>query len=127
MLDDFNREGFGIEVDFSLPAMRVVRNLNQIIDWRDKPATIRVYNDPAYVSALLMQWAGKRGIAIEYTQLGKLQQNACAERNNRTMRHEWLAKTSLKRYRRPRIRPRNGSGHATTTGKTWPSAALHPL
>ena len=34
VLDDFNREGLGIEVDFSLPAERVVRALNQIIEWR---------------------------------------------------------------------------------------------
>ncbi|SMP16175.1 hypothetical protein SAMN06265373_10327 [Shimia sagamensis] len=32
VLDDFNREGLGIEVDFSLPAERVVRSLNQIIE-----------------------------------------------------------------------------------------------
>lgn len=34
---DFNREGLGIEVDFSLPAERVVLTLNQIIEWRGKP------------------------------------------------------------------------------------------
>ena len=44
VLDDFNREGLGIEVDFSLPAQRVVRSLNQIIEWRGKPKTIRVDN-----------------------------------------------------------------------------------
>ena len=37
VLDDFNREGLCIEVDFSLPAERVVRSLNQIIEWRGKP------------------------------------------------------------------------------------------
>lgn len=42
--DDFNREGLGIEVDFSLPAERVVRALNQIIEWRGAPKTIRVDN-----------------------------------------------------------------------------------
>ena len=31
VLDDFNREGLAIEVDFSLPSERVVRTLNQII------------------------------------------------------------------------------------------------
>ena len=36
VLDDFNREGRGIEVDFSLPVERVVRSLNQIIAWRGK-------------------------------------------------------------------------------------------
>ena len=51
VLDDFNREGLGIEVDFSLPAERVVRNLNQIIQWRGKPQVIRVDNGPEYVSA----------------------------------------------------------------------------
>jgi len=39
---DFNREGLGIEVDFSLPAERVVRSLNRIIEWRGKPQIIRV-------------------------------------------------------------------------------------
>ena len=89
-MDDFNREGLGIEVDFSLPAMRVVRSLNRIIEWRGKPATILVDNGPEYVSGLLMEWAEKRGIAIEYIQPGKPQQNAYIERYNRTVRHEWL-------------------------------------
>ena len=44
VLDDFNREGLAIEVDFSLPAERVVRALNQIIGWRGKPLAIRVDN-----------------------------------------------------------------------------------
>ena len=42
--DDFNREGMGIEVDFSLPAELVVRAMNQIIEWRGAPKTIRVDN-----------------------------------------------------------------------------------
>lgn len=46
VLDDFNREGLGIEVDFSLPAERVVRTLNQIIEWRGSQGTIRGDNGP---------------------------------------------------------------------------------
>jgi putative transposase len=42
VLDDVNREGPGIKVDFSLTALRVVRSLNPIIECRGKPATIRV-------------------------------------------------------------------------------------
>ena len=34
VLDDYNREGLGIEVDKSLPALRVIRALDQIIEWR---------------------------------------------------------------------------------------------
>jgi putative transposase len=44
VLDDFNREGLGIEIDFSLPAERVIRSLNRIIEWRGKPEAIRVDN-----------------------------------------------------------------------------------
>ena len=44
VIDDFNREGLGIEVDFSLPAARVIRALNQIIEWRGRPCTIRCDN-----------------------------------------------------------------------------------
>ena len=46
VLDDFNREALGIEVDFSLPAVCVVRSLNRIIDWRGAPKVIRVDNGP---------------------------------------------------------------------------------
>ena len=37
VLDDINREGLIIEADFSLPAERVMRSLNRIIEWRGKP------------------------------------------------------------------------------------------
>lgn len=90
VLDDFSREGLGIEVDFSLPAERVVRTLNQIIEWCGKPLSIRVDNGPEYVSSTLMTWAEKQGIALTYIQPGKPQQNAYVERYNRTVRHEWL-------------------------------------
>jgi transposase InsO family protein len=41
VLDDYNREGLGIEVDESLPALRVIRALDRIIEWRGKPNAIR--------------------------------------------------------------------------------------
>ncbi|SMC31175.1 Integrase core domain-containing protein [Polynucleobacter kasalickyi] len=44
IIDDFNREDLGIEVDFSLPSERVIRSLDQIIGWRGKPCVIRADN-----------------------------------------------------------------------------------
>jgi len=61
VLDVFNREGLGIEVDFSLPTERVVRSLNRIIEWREKPTIIPVDNGPEYISGKLMAWAEKNG------------------------------------------------------------------
>lgn len=41
VIDDFNREGLCIDVDFSLPSERVAQSLDQIIEWRGKPQVIR--------------------------------------------------------------------------------------
>jgi len=90
VLDDFNREGLGIEVDFSLPAERMIRSLDRIIEWRGKPASIRVDNGPEYISGKLLAWAEQHCISIRHIQPGKPQQNAYVERYNRTVRHEWL-------------------------------------
>ncbi|HET8711860.1 MAG TPA: IS3 family transposase [Spongiibacteraceae bacterium] len=90
VIDDFNREGLAIEVDFSLPAERVVRALNRIIEWRGQPKMIRCDNGPEYISTTLRTWTEQRGICIEYIQPGKPQQNAYIERYNRTVRYDWL-------------------------------------
>ena len=50
---DLNRGGLGIEVDFSLPAERVIRSLDRIIEWRGKSGTIRVDNGLEYISEKL--------------------------------------------------------------------------
>ena len=44
----------------SLPAERVVRSLDQIIEWRGKPLAIRSDNGPEYISATLITWARSR-------------------------------------------------------------------
>ncbi len=90
VIDDFNREGLGIDVDFSLPAERVIRALEQIIEWRGQPNAIRCDNGPEYISGVLQAWAEKRGIRLDYIQPGKPQQNAYIERYNRTVRYDWL-------------------------------------
>ena len=91
VLDDFNREGLCIDVNFSLPAERVVRSLNQIIEWRCTPQTINLDNGPEYISGTLMAWDEKRGVRLEHIQPDKPQQNAYIERYNRTVRGEWLS------------------------------------
>ena len=56
VIDDFNCEGVGIEVDFSLPSERVIRLLDRIIEWRGKPDAIRCDNGPEYISAVTLGW-----------------------------------------------------------------------
>jgi putative transposase len=90
LLDDYNREGLEIEVDFSLPSLRVIRTLERVIQWRGKPKKLRCDNGPEYISRALQEWARKQEITLEYIQPGKPQQNAYIERYNRTVRYDWL-------------------------------------
>lgn len=91
VIDDYNREGLTIDIDFSLPSERVIRSLDRIIEWRGKPEVIRCDNGPEYISAATLAWAARRGIRIDFIQPSQPQQNAYVERYNRTVRYDWLA------------------------------------
>jgi putative transposase len=91
VIDDYNRECLGIEVDHPLPAQRVIKSLEQLIEWRSKPKAIRCDNGPEYISHALREWAQAMGIEIMHVQPGKPTQNAYIERFNRTARNEWLS------------------------------------
>ena len=91
VIDNFNREGLGIEVDFSLLTERVIRALEQIIEWCDQPSTIRCDNGPEYINGVLQAWTEKHGIELDYIQPGPPPQNAYIERNNRTVRYDWVS------------------------------------
>ena len=90
VMDDYNREGLAMEVDLSLPSQRVIRSLEQVIEWRGRPQAIRLDNGPEYIAQALMDWANDKQITLMYIQPGKPTQNAYIERFNRTVRHEWL-------------------------------------
>lgn len=90
VMDDYNREALGIEIDLSLPTERVIRALEQIFEWRGKPKALRCDNGPEYISQKLKSWALHHGIELRYIQPGNPQQNAYIERFNRTVRYGWL-------------------------------------
>jgi putative transposase len=90
VLDDFNREVLAIEADTSIPAERVIRVIDQIIDWRGKPEEIRVDNGPEFLSWKFVDYCNERNIRIKYIQPGKPVQNAYIERLNRTLREDVL-------------------------------------
>ena len=90
VIDDYNRECLTIDVDLSMPSLRVIRALEQVMEWRGKPAALRCDNGPEYISGALVNWANQHQITLLYIQPGKPTQNAYVERFNRTARHEWL-------------------------------------
>jgi putative transposase len=90
VIDDYNREALWIEVDTSLPAERVVRVLEQLLFWRDKPTHIRMDNGPELISQRLENWAQDKHIDLLHIQPGQPAQNAYIERFNRTYREDVL-------------------------------------
>lgn len=90
VIDDFNREALAIEVDTSLPAVRVTRVLDSIAVERGYPTRIRVDNGPEFVSTALADWAQQHAVTLQFTQPGQPAQNAYIERFNRTFRQEVL-------------------------------------
>jgi putative transposase len=92
VIDDYRREGLTIEADFSFPSARVIRVLDHLLEWREKPTVIRCDNGPEFISRKFIQWANEQNIIIEYIQPGKPQQNAYIERHNRTIRFSWVSK-----------------------------------
>jgi putative transposase len=90
VLDDFNRESLAIEIDYTLPAERVVGVLHQIASIRGCPTYIRVDNRPELISQKLHEWAEKKGVTINHIQPGKPAQNGFIERFNRTYREDVL-------------------------------------
>ena len=65
VIDDYNREGLSIKVDFSLSSAQIIRALGRIIEWLGSPCTIRCNNGPDYVRELLVEWAKKRCIGLK--------------------------------------------------------------
>jgi len=82
VVDDSNRRGLAIEVDASLPAVRVIRGLNRIAAWRGYPARLRLDNGSELVSVAMADWVEEYGLALDLIQPDKTAQNSFVERFN---------------------------------------------
>ncbi len=130
IIDDFNREALGIEIDRSLPAERVTRKLDCIAEWRGYPKYIRVDNGPEFISHKLHQWAEKHHVDLDFINPGKPAQNAYIERFNRTYREDVLdlylfsdldevrERTTRWMYEYNAERPHESLGHESLGNKT---------
>ncbi len=90
IIDDYNREVLDIVADTSLPALRVIRTLNQLLLTRGRPDMIRVDNGPEFISNKFDNWCKDNKIQLVFIQPGKPTQNAYIERLNGSLRRELL-------------------------------------
>ena len=77
VIDDFNREAIGVEIDFSLPSERMIRELKQIISWRGKPEVIRCDNGPEYINKCGNPNMGARDGGQAWQRCKTLQRSGC--------------------------------------------------
>jgi len=90
VIDDQNRECLLSQGSISFPSARVVRHLEELMEYYGKPKCIRTDNGPEFRSKEYKEWAKKRGITRVYSEPGKPMQNGYVERFNRTFREDIL-------------------------------------
>jgi putative transposase len=103
LMDGYTREALWIELDTSLPGLRVVQVLGRVEQERGLPEAIQVDNGPEFISRVVDQWAYANGVALHFIDPGKPVQNAFIESFNGKFRDECLNQnwyTSLEDARR---------------------------
>ena len=90
LMDGYTRRALTIEVDTSLPGLRVVRVLDRLRETHGTPAAIQVDNGTEFTSRVVDQWAYQNQVALHFIERGKPTQNALIESFNGKFRDECL-------------------------------------
>jgi putative transposase len=93
IVDDFSRECLALVADTSLPALRVVRELEGIITLRGRPAMCVSDNGTELTCLAMLRWSHEMRIEWHYIAPGKPTQNAFIESFNGKLRDELLNET----------------------------------
>jgi len=134
LVDNHSRESLAIEVGQRLTEDDVVRVLEQVTAERGKPQSIRVDNDPEFISRNLDMWAYFNGVKLDFSRPGKPTDNAVIESFNGRLRDECLnqhwflsldearAVTEAWREDYNRVRPHGALGNRTPSEFARPVA-----
>lgn len=90
VVDEFTREALAIEVDTSLPGVRVVQVLEQLRQQGRKPEWMVTDNGPEFTGKALDQWAYQNSVRLETIRPGRPMENGYIESFNGKMREECL-------------------------------------
>lgn len=124
IVDDYSRECLAAVVDTSLGGVRVVRELERLVDERALPETVVSDNGTELTSGAVLRWATRR-VAWHYIEPGKPVQNAFVESFNGKLRDECLneyvfstlaeARTIIEAWRQDynQLRPHSSLGALT--------------
>ena len=90
LVDDFTRESLAIEVNHSLPALRVLQVLDRLARTRGLPRSIVCDNGPEFAGRAMDLWAHRAGVVLDFIAPGKPVENAYIESFNGRFRDECL-------------------------------------
>jgi putative transposase len=90
VVDDFTKECVAIEVDRSLPGLRVARVLDRLAEAVGLPEIVVMDNGPEFSGRALDTWAYARGVQLRFIRPGKPTDNAFVESFNGKFRDECL-------------------------------------
>ncbi len=90
VLDEGNREALAIEVDVSLPSVRVIDVLEQRCTIYGRPRQLRCDNGPEFLADAMKEWARQHRVQLHLIEPGKPNQNAYIERFNKRFHTEVL-------------------------------------
>lgn len=90
IVDDYTRECVAIEVDRSLPGLRVTRVLERLRAVRGLPHSIVLDNGPEFAGRTLEAWAYAANVTLCFIRPGKPIENAYVESFNGKFRDECL-------------------------------------
>jgi putative transposase len=93
VIDDHTRECLALIADTSLSGARVVRELDAVIAWRGRPATIVSDNGTELTSMAVLRWCQQTDVEWHYIAPGKPMQNAFVESFIGSFRDECLNDT----------------------------------
>lgn len=139
IVDACTRECLTLEVDTSLSSPRVTRGLEQAIEQRGLPESIRCDNGPELTSRHFLGWCEERKIQLIHIQPGRPMQNGHVESFNGRLRDECLnaswfrnladAREKISRWREEYNgeRPHSSLGYRTPNefAETLRSSVLH--
>jgi putative transposase len=95
-IDERVREVLRIEVGTSIPATRVVRVLDQLLDMYGRSEAIRLDNGPELTAQDFVDWSENHKVMLLYIQPGKPNQNAVIECFSRSSRVEVAQRQPLR-------------------------------
>lgn len=90
VIDDYNREALMCEIDYSFPSEKVVKLVQQLIDWYGQPGSIRTDNGTEFIAKAFEGFCSNSCIRHIRIQKGKPMQNGFCERFNKTFREDVL-------------------------------------